>query len=143
MDHQSSAGNAGAKTVHTPSPSHHTHTDPATGDTLTTGEWISWHVQGIIRRWTFLILITAVTIMVWSTNSTVALQWWNLGASYLALVIESIVGIAMFSQTRRDAVVLREVRALDQKIERQDTVMLQIVEHLDAKAGGDVSYSAT
>lgn len=94
------------------------HRDPVTGDVLTIGEWISWKIQGVIRRWTFLIFITLVTIVVWSLNNPIGLTWWNLGASYMALVIESIVGLAMFSQTRRDAVALREVRAISQRMER-------------------------
>ena len=92
--------------------------DPTTGDVLTTGEYISWIVQGVIRRWSFLIVISVVTVLVWTTNNATALTWWNLGASYLALVIESIVGLAMFGQTRRDAVVLREIRAISQRVER-------------------------
>ena len=85
---------------------------------MTTGEYISWIVQGVIRRWSFLIVISVVTVLVWTTNNATALTWWNLGASYLALVIESIVGLAMFGQTRRDAVVLREIRAISQRVER-------------------------
>lgn len=99
-------------------------TDPATGDHLSAGEHISWVVQGVIRRWAFLITITLLTAVVWLTNNSLALVWWNLCASYLALVIESIVGIAMFSQTRRDAVVLREIRALAQRIERQEEALI-------------------
>lgn len=91
--------------------------DPVTGDVLTGGEYISWRIQGVIRRWTFLCIITALTILVWVTNNPSALLWWNLCASYLALVIESVVGIAMFSQTRRDALVLREVRATAARVE--------------------------
>lgn len=94
--------------------------DPATGDILTTGEYISWLIQGIIRRWAFLVLISIVTILVWTTNNATALTWWNLGASYLALVIESIVGISMYSQTRRDAVILRAIEHLVEKIEGQE-----------------------
>jgi len=122
MDHQSGAGdNAGAKTVHTPSPSP-SHRDPITGDVLTTGEWISWRIQGIIRRWTFLCIVLAVTAACWLTNNPGVLTWWNLSASLLAIIIETIVGLAMFGQTRRDAVIIR-------KVERQEQMILQIVEH--------------
>ena len=92
--------------------------DPATGDVLTTGEYISWLIQGVIRRWLFLVVISIITALVWLTNNATALTWWNLGASYMALVIESIVGISMYSQTRRDATVLREVRTIGQRIEQ-------------------------
>ena len=84
--------------------------DPVTGDPLTLGEHLSWLMQGIIRRWAFLGLITVATIVVWSINDATGLLWWNLSASYLALLIEGTVGIAMFSQTRRDAVILRHLR---------------------------------
>lgn len=109
------------------------HKDPATGDPLSHGEYISWRIQGLIRNWTFLALITVATIIIWATDNSAALTWWNLCASYLALVIESIVGIAMFSQTRRDAVCLREVRAIDRHIEEQDTAMLGILTKLNSQ----------
>ena len=84
--------------------------DPVTGDPLTLGEHLSWLMQGIIRRWAFLGLITAATVVVWTVGDATGLLWWNLSASYLALLIEGTVGIAMFSQTRRDAVILRHLR---------------------------------
>jgi hypothetical protein len=109
------------------------HHDPVTGDQLTTGEYLSWRIQGLIRNWYFLALITVVTTLTWITANSVVLQWWNLSASYLALVIESIVGIAMFSQTRRDAVVLREVRALATHIDEQDKAILAILGKLNSQ----------
>lgn len=113
------------------------HKDPITGDELTTGEWVSWKIQGVIRRWTFLVAITCVTVVVWSTNNPQALTWWNLCASYLAILIESIVGLAMFSQTRRDAVVLREIRASNKRIETLEDILLsnakKIEEEIEAE----------
>ncbi len=102
------------------------HTDPVTGDALTLGEWASWRVQGIIRRWTFLVCITILTVGTWTlvavkvgpglrAGPVALLTWWNLAASYLALLIEGTVGIAMFSQTRRDAVLLRKIAALEDR----------------------------
>lgn len=115
------------------------HRDPVTGDELTGGEYVSWLIQGIIRRWAFLIVISVVTALVWATNNGVALTWWNLSASYLALVIESIVGIAMFSQTRRDAVILRRIAKQEEyilllleKLEKQEDLFLSL---LDARRG--------
>lgn len=92
--------------------------DPITGDTLTRAEWVSWHIQGIIRRWWFLVAFTLLTILVWSTGNPTYLLWWNLTASYLAIFIENIVGLAMFGQTRRDAVILRHMQAQTSHIER-------------------------
>jgi hypothetical protein len=108
--------------------------DPVTGDELSRGEYISWIVQGIIRRWAFLGTITALTILAWSSalwfaQSSAVLTWWNLSASYMALLIESVVGIAFFGQARRDAVVLREVRALDLR----HTESLDRIASLEAK----------
>jgi len=93
-------------------PMRHSFTDPATGDTLTLGEEVSWQIQGIIRRWLFLIIIIVVTAVCWVVGSAVAdvLTWWNLAASLMALIIESVVGIAMFSQTKRDAKIIRGLR---------------------------------
>jgi len=92
--------------------------DPVTDDELSRGEYISWMVQSIIRRWTFLGVVTLLTLLAWSTvfwlsQSGAVLTWWNLCASYLAIVIESIVGLAMFGQTRRDAVILRRIARMD------------------------------
>ena len=112
--------------------------DPVTGDELTRAEYASWLIQGIIRRWTLLILLTIVTIVVWVTRNERALTWWNLGASYYAIVIETIVGIAVFGQTRRDAVVLREVRSISSRTEHtaahldsQDELIVQILERVE------------
>ena len=107
------------------------HRDPVTGDHLTSGEYISWLIQGIIRRWAFLGVITAVTILVWATNNSAALSWWNLGASYLALVIESVVGIAMFSQTRRDAVILRHVAQSSEGLETLQQQQLHLMRQME------------
>jgi hypothetical protein len=89
-----------------------TYSDPLTGDLLTKGETISWKLQGLIRNWYFPGFYTALTLAcfiawpVWRHNP---LDVWNYFASLLAIVIESTVGIAMFSQTLRDAVKLRAV----------------------------------
>ncbi len=89
--------------------------DPVTGDPLTRSELVSWHGQAIIRRWTFIVLFSLVTFTVWAIGNALWVEWWNYAASWLALVIESVVGIAMFGQVRRDAVVLRELRSMARK----------------------------
>lgn len=109
--------------------------DPVTGDKLSRGEYISWLIQGVIRRWWFLIAITIITAVVWATNNGTLLLWWNLCASYLALFIESVVGLAMFGQTRRDAVVLREVRTMSQHLETIGQQQLHIIQHLEQQVG--------
>ena len=92
--------------------------DPITGDPLTLTEWISWRIQAVIRRLWFLVSFTILTLLVWSTNDPTVLLWWNLAASYLAIFIESVVGLAMFGQTRRDAVILRHIQQQTSHIER-------------------------
>jgi hypothetical protein len=93
-------------------------TDPVTGDQLTVGEEVSWVMQGIIRRWIVFILITVFTIYAWTKGHIWAqglTDQWNLFASYWAMALETIVGIAMFSQTRRDAVFIRTIARLEQQ----------------------------
>lgn len=112
--------------------------DPVTGDELTLAEEASWKMQGIIRRWTFVVVVTLLTIAVWTyvgvsagwslrSGALADLTWWNLSASYLAILIESTVGIAMFSQTRRDAVKIRKIEAI---AESQAALMTLICSHL-------------
>jgi hypothetical protein len=93
--------------------------DPVTGDELTLGEEISWVLQGVVRRWTVFIVITAFTIFAWVHGKIWAQGWtdiWNLFASYWAMALETVVGIAMFSQTRRDAVKIRSIEKIAQEV---------------------------
>jgi hypothetical protein len=89
------------------------------GEELTRSERVSWALQTSIRNFWFIGAITLITIVmgirghVWALD---AADTWNFCMSWLALWIESIVGIAMFNQTQRDAKVLREVREMDVKI---------------------------
>jgi hypothetical protein len=91
--------------------------DPVTGDELTRSEHISWRIQtSVIRNWWFLFFFTAVTIAcVGAQAATGDANWgnnWNYFASYMAIFVEAIVGRAMFGQTRRDAQIIRELRAV-------------------------------
>lgn len=88
--------------------------DPFTGDELTFSEWVSWQLQqNFIRRWGFLIGFTCITVACAAIGNLVVMAWWNVLASYLAIFIESIVGRAMIGQTRRDARILREIKAIE------------------------------
>jgi hypothetical protein len=84
-----------------------------------------------LRMILFLGIITIVTILAWTTNNSTVLTWWNLGASYLAIVIESVVGLAMFGQVKRDAICLREVRTISQHVEKLAEVLLKDVVALE------------
>ena len=96
---------------------HKTYRDPVTGDQMTRSELWSWRAQSIIRHWTFIGLFTVVTFGIWIVGSPAVVGWWNYSASFLAIVIESVVGIAMCAQVRRDALVLREIRRISERVE--------------------------
>ena len=82
-----------------------------TGDVLTFSEQISWKVQGIIRNWFFVIIWSTVTFVwwmfpTWFTDTHAYIKWMNL-ASWLAVTVELVIGIAMIGQTKRDAQIIR------------------------------------
>ena len=94
--------------------------DPYTGDQLTFSEMMSWNIQGVIRRWAFIGSITVATIICWTIDTPRVLLWWNFAASYSALLIESVVGIAVFGQMRRDAQVVRDSARIIQEIRKYE-----------------------
>jgi len=97
----------------------------ATGDVLTFSEQISWKIQGLIRNWWF--------VFIWSTLSAtwwIKPHWfkdngsyvhWQLLASWLAVTVELIIGIAMIGQTKRDAQILRHIL----KLEKQEISLIE------------------
>ena len=98
--------------------------DPITGDRVGAAERVSLSVQGIMRRWRFIFAYTALCVVWWMHPSWFGddanYTHWQLWASYMALLIESVVGIGMFSWARRDSVILRKVHVLERKAEQQD-----------------------
>ena len=90
---------------------HFTH--PVTGDEIGLGEHLSWLVQARIRRWSFVGWLTLATATCWFIGSPAVLEWWNFSASYLAVFIELVVGIAMYEQTKNDAKVIRKILAME------------------------------
>jgi hypothetical protein len=111
--------------------------DPATGDLLPFGERVSWGIQGLIRCWPVVIGHVVLSVVWWTHpgwfGDTPDLPHWMAVYSLLAVVIESIVGLAMFSQTRRDATALREVRAISRRLEQMAAVILADVEQVEAE----------
>jgi hypothetical protein len=105
---------------------------PDTGDVLTLSESISWKVQSIIRNWWFVIIWTGVTIAWWISpklfgDTSAYIKWMNL-ASWLAVTVELIIGIAMIGQTKRDAQIIRHIL----KLEKQEIEHLEdIIENKD------------
>lgn len=100
----------------------HDATDPVTGDHLTAGEMASRAIQRIMRRWAFLGVISLVTFVCWVLGDATRV-WWNYGASYAAIVIESIVGMFFFGQSLRDAVIIRRL----ERLEREHGDMLRAI----------------
>lgn len=86
--------------------------NPINGDSMTFGEMAAWKLQGIIRQWWFLLGYTVTTAVCWLVGGTKVLLWWNLASSFLAIVVEGVVGRAMFAVTKTDSAVLREIRKL-------------------------------
>jgi magnesium-transporting ATPase (P-type) len=97
----------------------------STGDVLTFSELISWKIQSIIRNWFFVIGWTVITVVWWIRphwfgDDSSYVKWMNL-ASWLAVTVELIIGIAMIGQTKRDAQIIRHIL----KLEKQEIEHLQ------------------
>lgn len=92
---------------------------PVSGEPIKLGEHISWKIQFAIRRWSFIGSITLITLacVCLGIFDLTVMTWWNVWASWMALFIESVVGMAMFNMARNDGRVLREVHALLAQVE--------------------------
>lgn len=96
-----------------------TYTDPVTGDTISRSEHITRLIQDqVIRTWWFLgffTLTTAVaiifTVVAFSKDVRTPIDWWNVWASWTAVIIEGLIGRYMTGQTRRDALIIRKMSA--------------------------------
>lgn len=100
---------------------------PVTGDELSRGEWVAWRIQAAMRRWAFINILVSGSILWWLTGGfgwDPDLNKWNAWASLMALIIESLVGMAMFNQTQRDAVYLRRLFAMEEA-DLKSTVEIQ------------------
>lgn len=114
-----------------------------TGDHLRLSEYLSWKSQAIFRSWWFVVIFSTITftwlaVPIWFHDP--ARLWLNYYLSYLAVLVESIIGIGVASQSMRDAVILREIKKLgardtehsvaDYKI---DVEALQLIKEIHAK----------
>jgi len=86
---------------------------PITGEPIGLGEHLSWTIQSAIRRWAFVFIVTIATAVCWATDKPDVITWWNYAASYMAVFIELVVGISLFSQTKSDAAVIRKILAME------------------------------
>ena len=91
----------------------------ATGDVLTFSEQVSWTIQGVIRNWWFVFLWTGLSAAWWVKphwfKDTGSYINWQLLASWLAVTVELIIGIAMIGQTKRDAQIIRHILKLEKR----------------------------
>lgn len=113
--------------------------DPVTGDAISRLEYLVRMVQVVVRTPAFIALFNVITVMMLTSKHGDA---WNWFASWLAIMIEWLVGTYMFGQTGRDAVVMREVRALIQQVialigELRDLIaqLKHILEHEETELG--------
>lgn len=110
-------------------------------DKLTRGEQVAWLLQGVIRNWWFLSSIIVITAVCWATNNAEVLIWWNLSASLMALIIEAIVGRAMFGQTRKDAQVIRRTLTLVERLEPILTRLESSEQHIEQELSDGILSS--
>jgi len=110
--------------------------DPLTGDQYGLYEHLSWVIQqNVLRRPAFLLLWTVGTLLWWHFGGLFGvadpdLLKWNLGASWLAVTIEQIVGTGFLGQARRDAVVIRELRRRVERLEQTESDELAALEDI-------------
>jgi hypothetical protein len=92
--------------------------DPVTGDKLTSLEYYVRQVQVAVRTPWFIFVFNAITLACILLN--LVFQW-NAFASWLAIMIEWLVGCYMFGQTGRDALIIRAIRKeITEKVERME-----------------------
>lgn len=111
--------------------------DPLTGDTITRQERLSLLAQSVLRKWTFVLAYSVLTFLWWThpgwfgdhPGSDARWQDW---ASYMALLIESLVGIGMFGWARRDSIIIRKLYALERAAEQRDVADQELM-HVIAK----------
>mgnify|MGYP006267166409 CR=1 FL=1 len=98
---------------------------PDTNDVLTFSEVISWKIQSIIRNWWFVAFWSVGSFVWWAKphwfHDNHSYIHWQLVASYLAVIVELMIGLAMIGQTKRDAMIIRHIL----KLEKQE------IEHLE------------
>jgi hypothetical protein len=98
------------------------HIDPITGDVLTRQERLSIMAQAAVRQWKFVLAYSALTFVWWAEphwfGDDSSYVHWQLQASFLAIVLEAVIGIGMFGWARRDSIVLRKIMRLEAEADR-------------------------
>lgn len=88
--------------------------DPATGDPLSALEYGTRQIQQALRSPWFLLAFNLSTLILFLLGLR---EQWNYFASWLAIMVEWVVGTYMFGQTRRDAIILRQLLATATRLE--------------------------
>jgi hypothetical protein len=86
--------------------------DPVTGDELSRLEYFVRRAQVFVRTPWFIVAFNVITLLMVFILG-MPLQWNDL-ASWLAIIIEWLVGTYMFGQTGRDAVHIRKIAKLEE-----------------------------
>ncbi len=86
---------------------------------MSRGDAIWWLLMLAVRNPLFLPVLAVLTVLDWTGDWDPNHLWWNLGASALAIVVEAVVGRAMYAQTKRDALILREIKKLVERAEHE------------------------
>lgn len=89
---------------------------PQTGDELSRKEYITWTLQGVLRRSWFILGYILLSFIWWADPKLFGdpdLVHWNVVASLLAIVVEWIVGSTMLGQTIRDGQIIRRLERLE------------------------------
>jgi hypothetical protein len=87
--------------------------DPVTGDPLSPLEFYTRQVQVCVRTPWFIFAFNLVTLLAMLLGH---LDSWNFFASWLAIIIEWLVGTYMFGQTGRDAAHIRRIDRIEKLI---------------------------
>lgn len=103
-----------------------TYTDPVTGDVLSRLEYLTRQVQVVVRTPWFILGFNLLTVSALLAGHVDA---WNFVMSWLAIIIEWLVGTYMFGQTSRDAIVTRR----NARLEEQNQQLLERIEQMEER----------
>lgn len=99
--------------------------DPVTGDELTRLEYLVRQAQVVVRTPWFIVAFNVTTVLILLGHGDL----WNYFASWLAIIVEWLVGTYMFGQTGRDATIIRK----NTKLEEQNQHLLERVEQMEER----------
>jgi hypothetical protein len=112
--------------------------DPVTGDELSWLEYYTRQVQVVVRTPWFILFFNVITLVAMILGHG---DVWNYFASWLAIIVEWLVGTYMFGQTGRDALYIRRIAHLEEVNDKQLKHLEALVEahRLNPPGGGQDS----